>query len=275
VKRNRILAEALSIDTEKKSLVQPVDFHFSEHVVEFGADNLGFVKEIEQIVTEFFNSEVQNYYFKPMKSRFRCIVHEVGLSFKMHTQSIDEEPKRSVFLRKTKDTSFPNIKLSQVCMNPLLNPAEVDEEEIEESRGTFPFNGICFESITEGFNGSCLMNYKDDFDLFVATEEQRFEIQTEKRDKDRYIRKIFKGDEEFEAGSWVIIYFDALEIGRLSRQLRRMKRSILKRGNIALSVRFCTFTERNGMEQIQDKRQITREIEKMKLDEGNIFEKLK
>ncbi|KIJ55328.1 hypothetical protein M422DRAFT_73278 [Sphaerobolus stellatus SS14] len=107
-KRNARLAEALGItDTKKK-----VDVTYSDELVSFGKANGKFLPLVEKTLYDFVCSNKKNQVLPYMPENRRKFVRELCQLYRIDTQLVDQEPRRSIQLHRRIDTRVPNPTLT-------------------------------------------------------------------------------------------------------------------------------------------------------------------
>ncbi|KAI8967924.1 hypothetical protein BDF20DRAFT_917174 [Mycotypha africana] len=135
VQRNRRLALALGI--KRDDYASSPSPSLSNTTVALSSDELGYYDDtlreyylsnaswchaIENTMIEFVKDNVKkSYYFKPMRKENRQFIHRYAIHFNLTTEAIDQEPQRSVILRKSSSPCrIPTILLSKAARNPSL-----------------------------------------------------------------------------------------------------------------------------------------------------------
>ncbi|ESN99996.1 hypothetical protein HELRODRAFT_83646, partial [Helobdella robusta] len=109
-RRNKALADALNIENANITNQLP-GLTFSEFLRDFSRQNLKFVSEVEdvfiKIIKEAEKSKVgrKMHSFKVMPSNKRRLIHELAECYSIESESIDEEPHRSVIVTATKSVA--------------------------------------------------------------------------------------------------------------------------------------------------------------------------
>ncbi|AMD20523.1 HDL221Cp [Eremothecium sinecaudum] len=127
--------------------------------------------QIESFLMKLINDKDRiSLHFKPMKAQQRRFVHSLASAFAVYSESQDQEPKRSVFVKKTQSSCVPFITLAKAL--PLyqsfkthvkeLRQAEWDknetktllsipiEDQSEEDRRQVRFNAIILTRVHQG-----------------------------------------------------------------------------------------------------------------------------
>ncbi|CAG8553288.1 5668_t:CDS:2 [Rhizophagus irregularis] len=110
--RNRKLANALEI-TDRVAIPE-----YEEDLFKYFAVHKDWAKNIETTLEEFImKSQKPTLNFPPMKPPHRKFVHILCAHYRLSSESIDVEPKRSIVVKKKADTIIPPILLSQAYIN--------------------------------------------------------------------------------------------------------------------------------------------------------------
>jgi transcriptional repressor NF-X1 len=118
---------------ESKSLSSDDLGYYDDSLREFYIENAVWCKYMENSMIEFVqDTEKKSFHCKPMRSEYRRFVHRYAVHFNVATEAIDQEPKRSVIMRKTLGPCrIPPILLSRAARNPTLNRAPTTVQGIE------------------------------------------------------------------------------------------------------------------------------------------------
>lgn len=149
--RNRKLAEALDIDTT-------ASFHEPENVkggyqlctLDFFVNNRTWCLEIEGMFREFLASNSMRLAFKPMTAQKREFVHELADAYGFDSESVDQEPYRSVEIYRNSRATLPRHTLSdaaklkgpQTTNNPSTNLVQM-----RKFTPGIAYNAIFLESV--------------------------------------------------------------------------------------------------------------------------------
>jgi len=107
-KRNARLADALGIsETKEKANVV-----YSEDILSFGKTNAKFVALVEKTLNEFVGSERKTQVLPYMPENRRNFVKELCQLYRIDTQLVDQEPRRSIQLHRRIDTRTPTPVLT-------------------------------------------------------------------------------------------------------------------------------------------------------------------
>jgi transcriptional repressor NF-X1 len=113
--RNAALADAFGISKDRQAGSSQNASWLPETLTFYG-ENTTWAKHIEQTFTEFMNSSRATHLFSPMKYPQRKFIHEIAQKFKLRSESLDEEPFRSVMLSKKQDSCTPKPTLSEAWL---------------------------------------------------------------------------------------------------------------------------------------------------------------
>jgi transcriptional repressor NF-X1 len=111
--RNARLADALGINQGDRGLVE-----WNTDLKEFAAANLGFVKMVESTFKDFFAGQRQTLILPHMPPSKRTFVVGLADVYRLGRELIDQEPNRSVQIRRRIDTRIPNPLLSSTVSPP-------------------------------------------------------------------------------------------------------------------------------------------------------------
>ena len=111
--RNASLAEAFGLSKDRQAGSSQHTSWLAKTIQYYG-ENLAWGKSIEQIFIDFEGSSKATYMFPAMKHPQRRYVHEVAEKFKMRSESLDEEPFRSVLVARKAESTVPKPLLSGV-----------------------------------------------------------------------------------------------------------------------------------------------------------------
>ncbi len=105
--RNARMAEALGISTESTATV----VQYPESVLNFYALKRKEAEEIEQTLTSLIQSPRHGLILPSAKKEMRKFTHELAECYGITSESVDEEPQRSVMLRRTGQSKVPSNSL--------------------------------------------------------------------------------------------------------------------------------------------------------------------
>jgi transcriptional repressor NF-X1 len=111
--RNARLADALGINQGDRGLVE-----WNTDLKEFASANLGFVKMVESTFKDFFAGQRQTLILPHMPPSKRTFVVGLADVYRLGRELIDQEPNRSVQIRRRIDTRIPNPLLSSTVSPP-------------------------------------------------------------------------------------------------------------------------------------------------------------
>ncbi|THH06860.1 hypothetical protein EW145_g3791 [Phellinidium pouzarii] len=111
-KRNARLAEALGISQDVKDRGGQRPTVYSDELVSFTHANARFCTIVEKSFSDFITSERKSQVLPYMHEARRKFVHDLAAIYRMDTQMVDQEPKRSVQLIRRVDTRIPQPLLS-------------------------------------------------------------------------------------------------------------------------------------------------------------------
>ncbi|KAG1123324.1 hypothetical protein G6F42_010657 [Rhizopus arrhizus] len=107
--------------------------YYDDSLREFYIENAVWCRHMENSMIEFVqDTEKKSFHCKPMRSEYRRFIHRYAVHFNVATEAIDQEPKRSIIMRKTLGPCrIPPILLSKAARNPALNRAPTTVQGIE------------------------------------------------------------------------------------------------------------------------------------------------
>lgn len=111
--RNARLADALGINQGDRGLTE-----WNTDLKEFATANLGFVKMVESTFKDFFAGQRQTQILPHMPASKRTFVVALADVYHLGRELIDQEPNRSVQIRRRIDTRIPNPLLSSIIPAP-------------------------------------------------------------------------------------------------------------------------------------------------------------
>ncbi|RLV91836.1 FKBP12-associated protein 1 [Spathaspora sp. JA1] len=155
-KRDESLRSAFDVNSESMVPEQP-NIPYSDVVVKTFAKQRTWCTRIESIVRNFVqdynNGRLKKtFHFDPMSSPQRQFIHELASSYKLYTESQDQEPKRSVFIVITRLTTIPEMTIEQAIIHQEtieaenLRQAELKQNDINEAL----FNAIVIQDVFFG-----------------------------------------------------------------------------------------------------------------------------
>ncbi|BGP33688.1 FKBP12-associated protein [Rhodotorula toruloides] len=109
-KRNAQLAEALGVE---KREVKTREVEYSPDLLSFFAANQAWAQQIESQLVEFVQGDKPSLHFPVMKRPQRVFIHELTDHYDLRSESLDEEPRRSVVAHRTSTTGIPSPTLAE------------------------------------------------------------------------------------------------------------------------------------------------------------------
>ena len=110
--RNASLADALGISKDRQvGTSQAVTW--LPGTIQYYAENLIWCKSIEQVFVDFIKSTKATHLFPAMKHPQRKFVHEVAQKFRLRSESLDDEPFRSVLVARKPESTSPKPSLAE------------------------------------------------------------------------------------------------------------------------------------------------------------------
>ncbi|KAF1797852.1 hypothetical protein V8B55DRAFT_1549404 [Mucor lusitanicus] len=138
IKRDDITAPAspalsASSNLDSKTLSSDDLGYYDDSLREFYLENAVWCRHMENSLIEFVqDADKKSFHCKPMRSEYRRFIHRYAVHFNVATEAIDQEPKRSIIMRKTLGPCrIPPILLSKAARNPSLNRAPTTVQGIE------------------------------------------------------------------------------------------------------------------------------------------------
>lgn len=114
--RNAALAEAFGISKDRQAGSSQTTVWLQDTLTFYG-ENMNWAKHIEQTFNEFVASSRATHLFSPMKYPQRKFIHEVAQKYKLRSESLDEEPFRSVLISKKSDSAAPKPSLNDAWIS--------------------------------------------------------------------------------------------------------------------------------------------------------------
>ncbi|GAA5838784.1 hypothetical protein JCM9279_003861 [Rhodotorula babjevae] len=109
-KRNAQLADALGVEQRE---VKTREVEYQPELVTFFAANSAWSTGIEAQLVEFVKGDKPSLHFPVMKRPQRQFIHELTDHFQLRSESLDEEPRRSVVCHRTPTTGIPTPTLAE------------------------------------------------------------------------------------------------------------------------------------------------------------------
>ena len=82
--------------------------------MELNSDDVLFLKELETVFISFIESSKEQLDLEPMNSYKRRLAHKLSGQFQLESESIGEDKKRAVLLKKTPQTKIPGNRKFKV-----------------------------------------------------------------------------------------------------------------------------------------------------------------
>ncbi|WWD00950.1 hypothetical protein V866_007888 [Kwoniella sp. B9012] len=117
--RNARLADALGIKQNERGLEM-----YEDELKTFATQNHGFVKMVENTFEEFIKGTRQSMVLPHMPPAKRVFVMSLAEHYRLTRELIDQEPNRSVQIRRRVDTRLPNPLLSSAVGSTTPAPAQ-------------------------------------------------------------------------------------------------------------------------------------------------------
>ncbi|GAA5864129.1 hypothetical protein JCM3774_006390 [Rhodotorula dairenensis] len=109
-KRNAQLAEALGVEQRE---VKSKEVEYPPELMSYYATNSAWGQLIEQQLIEFVKSDKPSLHLPVMKRPQREFVHNLTDFYDLRSESLDEEPRRSVVCHRTSTTGLPSPTLAE------------------------------------------------------------------------------------------------------------------------------------------------------------------
>ncbi|GAA5977262.1 hypothetical protein JCM10908_004913 [Rhodotorula pacifica] len=109
-KRNAQLAEALGVEQRE---VKSKEADYPPELLSYYAANSAWAQLIEQQLVEFVKSDKPSLHLPVMKRPQREFVHNLTDYYDLRSESLDEEPRRSVVCHRTSTTGLPSPTLAE------------------------------------------------------------------------------------------------------------------------------------------------------------------
>lgn len=113
--RNAALADALGISKERAA-GQAAETLWEPATIQYYSENPTWCRGIEQVFLDFIKSTRATHMFPAMKHPQRKFVHEVAEKFKLRSESLDEEPFRSVLVARKAESAAPKPSLTEAWL---------------------------------------------------------------------------------------------------------------------------------------------------------------
>ncbi|KAI5477454.1 transcriptional repressor NF-X1 [Pseudohyphozyma bogoriensis] len=110
--RNQALADALGIE---KREMKKREVEYDPLLLGFYAANIAWCTSIEAQLTEFIADDKPSLHFPVMKRPQRQFVHELTDYFELRSESLDEEPRRSVVVHRQSNSAVPTPTLAEAA----------------------------------------------------------------------------------------------------------------------------------------------------------------
>ncbi|KAM0790050.1 hypothetical protein ACM66B_005378 [Microbotryomycetes sp. NB124-2] len=120
-KRNLALADALGIEKDKRE-AKIKEVEYDAEMMSFYQANVAFCTQIEATLTDFVRGtkppfDKPSYHFPVMKRPQRAFTHELAELFGLRSESLDEEPRRSVVVHRQSIAGIPSSTLAEAYAN--------------------------------------------------------------------------------------------------------------------------------------------------------------
>lgn len=109
-KRNKRVAEALGVEVKEKKIRE---VEYDQLLLGFYANNVAWAAGVETALTEFVTWDKPSMHFPSMRHPQRQFVHELAEKFELRSESLDEEPHRSVVVQRQSNSSIPTPTLAE------------------------------------------------------------------------------------------------------------------------------------------------------------------
>ncbi|KAK4051690.1 FKBP12-associated protein [Microbotryomycetes sp. JL221] len=116
-KRNLALADALGIEKDKRE-AKIKEVEYDGEMMSFYQANVAFCTQIEASLTDFVRGlkapfDKPSFHFPVMKRPQRAFTHELAELFGLRSESLDEEPRRSVVVHRQSIAGVPSPTLAE------------------------------------------------------------------------------------------------------------------------------------------------------------------
>ncbi|BGP49885.1 FKBP12-associated protein [Rhodotorula kratochvilovae] len=108
-KRNAQLADALGVEQRE---VKTREVEYPPEVLSYYAANQAWAAQVEAQLVEFVKGDKPSLHFPVMKRPQRQFIHELTDHFSLRSESLDEEPRRSVVCHRTTTSGIPTPTLA-------------------------------------------------------------------------------------------------------------------------------------------------------------------
>lgn len=242
--RNKKLSSALGVSSEQRNTAVVESVLYDSETLSYYKDNKIWCTSIEREFRLFVQSDEKIKNFKPMKRDLRKFIHEMAEVYQMKSESMDEEPKRSVQLLKTVHTDTPakTLSLSATTVKSSAAAATPVLEQLEKQRRGQAFNALVLVALQFGLT-------KDELETHLlppltsssATLLKEFEIEVT-RDGDYAFLKPIVSTTTTPAGS---LSTEAVEI-ELAKLKTEVKHVVVK-ASLATTVELCWILKNGEM----------------------------
>lgn len=157
--RNIKLAEALGLNPAEKSA--PTTYEKS--TLAYYSNNKRYADEVESTLIDFIRSSRHGLILPPANRAQRQFTHELADAFKLVSESVDAEPRRSVSVRRRQESKVPHPLLSEAhrtyraegqgssALGQLRRPgpsSTTTEDGVAVAReNRFPLNAVLLEGV--------------------------------------------------------------------------------------------------------------------------------
>ncbi|ORY77238.1 hypothetical protein BCR35DRAFT_305534 [Leucosporidium creatinivorum] len=112
-KRSKQLAEALGVE-KREPRVREVEYE--PLMLSFYGANVAWCNSIEAQLAEFVKGDIPSLHFPVMKRPQRAFTHELAELFDLRSESLDEEPRRSVVVHRQSNSAIPTPTLANALI---------------------------------------------------------------------------------------------------------------------------------------------------------------
>lgn len=167
IERNKKLSSALGIAEDHKPVEATI---YPDALLSYFKDNKIWCTSIESQFLAFFKSDARVRNFKPMRSDLREFIHALSEIWGFTSESMDEEPKRSVQIGKMRASSVPTKSLAQSLVTPRARQTEQAQlQQLQQKRSGAGYNAVLLSDLAHGLTkdelAPLLSGVSDKFDF--------------------------------------------------------------------------------------------------------------
>ncbi|SJX64040.1 related to Shuttle craft protein [Sporisorium reilianum f. sp. reilianum] len=133
--RNAKLAEALGLNPSEKAA--PAAYEYETLAYYAVPSNRKFCDEVEATLNDFIRSPRAGMILAPANKFQRKFTHELASVYKLATESVDQEPRRSVSIRRKQDSRIPKPLMTEAfaAARASLMSSQQQQQQQSQSQG--------------------------------------------------------------------------------------------------------------------------------------------